>query len=142
MKFVVPCVLWFQSSHWRCSLEKGVQENFVKFTEKHLGQSLFFNKVTGLWPATFCFFENLFYRTRLDDCLQLIRTFDIEMFLKNFKCRKSIYRSSHWRCSVRKGMACNFIKKETSGTVVFLWIFAKFLRTPFYRTPLDDCFCI
>ena len=35
-----------------CSLWKGVLRNFTKFTGKHLCQSLFFNKVAGLMPAT------------------------------------------------------------------------------------------
>ena len=38
----------FRSSHQRCSMKKGVLRNFTKFTGKHLCQSLFFNKVTGL----------------------------------------------------------------------------------------------
>ena len=29
-------------------MKKGILRNFAKFTEKHLCQSLFFNKVTGL----------------------------------------------------------------------------------------------
>ena len=37
----------FRSSHWRCSVRKGVLRNFAKFTGKHLWQSLFFNKVAG-----------------------------------------------------------------------------------------------
>ena len=37
-----------RSSHRRCSVRKGVYRNFAKFTEKHLCQSLFFNKVAGL----------------------------------------------------------------------------------------------
>ena len=42
-----------QSSHRRCSIKKGVlDENFAKFTAKHLYQSLVFAKVTGLRPAT------------------------------------------------------------------------------------------
>ena len=41
-----------RSSHWRCSVKKGVLRNFAKFTGKHLCQSLFFNKVAGLRPAT------------------------------------------------------------------------------------------
>ena len=41
-----------RSSHQRCSLRKGVLRNFAKFTGKHLRQSLFFNKVAGLGPAT------------------------------------------------------------------------------------------
>ena len=32
--------------------EKGVLKNLTKFTGKHLCQSLFFNKVSGLRPAT------------------------------------------------------------------------------------------
>ena len=59
--------------------EKGFLRNFVKFTGKHLCQSLFFNKVAGLRPATLLkketlaqvfsckFYEisknNFFYRT-------------------------------------------------------------------------------
>ena len=35
------------SSHRRCSV---VLKNFTKFTGKHLGQSLFLNKVAGLRP--------------------------------------------------------------------------------------------
>ena len=42
----------FRSSHQRCSISKGVLRNFSKLTGKHLCQSLFFNKVAGLWPAT------------------------------------------------------------------------------------------
>ena len=32
--------------------KKGVLRNFAKFTEKYLCQSLFFNKIAGLKPAT------------------------------------------------------------------------------------------
>ena len=36
----------------KCSEKKGVRRNFAKFTEKHLRQGLFFDKVAGLRPAT------------------------------------------------------------------------------------------
>ena len=39
-------------SHWRYSIRKVVLRNFAKFTGKNLCQALFFNKVTGLRPAT------------------------------------------------------------------------------------------
>ena len=42
----------YRSNHQRCSIKKGVLRNFAKFTGKHLCQSLFFNKVAGLRPAT------------------------------------------------------------------------------------------
>ena len=43
-----------RSSHQRCSLRNGVLRNFTTFTEKHLRQSLFFNKVAGLSSPTLC----------------------------------------------------------------------------------------
>ena len=41
-----------RNNHQRCSVRKGVLRNFAKFKGKHLCQSLFFNKVPGLRPAT------------------------------------------------------------------------------------------
>ena len=41
-----------RSSRPQVFCEKGVLRNFAKFTGKHLRQSLFFNKVAGLRPAT------------------------------------------------------------------------------------------
>ena len=46
-------ILWARSSHQRFSVGKGVLKNFAKFMGQHLCQSLFFNKVAGLRPATF-----------------------------------------------------------------------------------------
>ena len=45
-------MILFRSSHWSCSVRKGALRNFAKISGKHLCQSLFFNKVTGLRPAT------------------------------------------------------------------------------------------
>ena len=42
----------FRSSRPREFCKKGVLRNFTKFTGKHLCQSLSFNKVAGLRPAT------------------------------------------------------------------------------------------
>ena len=41
-----------RSRQRRCSVKKGFLKIFIKFTGKHLCQSLFFNKVAGLRPAT------------------------------------------------------------------------------------------
>ena len=47
-KNLVKCYfVLLRSSHWRCSVRKGVLRNFAKFTGKHLCQSLFLNKVAG-----------------------------------------------------------------------------------------------
>ena len=40
------------SSRPKVFCKKGVLRNFAKFTGKHLCQSQFFNKVTGLMPAS------------------------------------------------------------------------------------------
>ena len=42
----------YRSSRPEVFCIKGVLENFAKFTVKHRCQSLIFNKVTGLRPAT------------------------------------------------------------------------------------------
>ena len=74
-----------RSNHLKCSMKKVILRNFTKFKGKHLCQSLFFNKVADLRPAT----------------------------------------------SIKKRLWCR----------CFPVTFTKFLRTPFHRTPLDDCFC-
>ena len=62
-------------------------------------------------------------------------------FFRNLKLHNgmvpSINRSSHQRCSIRKGVLRNFAK-----FTVFLWILWNFLEHLFYRTPLCDCFWI
>ena len=52
MSLSVFCVVNCRSSHWRCSMKKGVPKNSTKFRRKHLRQSLFFKKVAGLRSAT------------------------------------------------------------------------------------------
>ena len=90
-----------------------------------------------------------------DSCFSLRKLFRI------------LFRSSHRKCSIKEGVLKNFakFKRNTCARVSFLiklqawglrlatlskkrpWHscfpvnFAKFSRTPFYRTPLDDCFC-
>ena len=47
------CTNWsiYRSSHSEVFCKKGVLWSFTKFTGKHLCQSFFFNKITGLRPA-------------------------------------------------------------------------------------------
>ena len=47
IEFAITIKMTIRSSHQRCSVRKGVHRNFVKFTEKHLCQAVFFNKVAG-----------------------------------------------------------------------------------------------
>ena len=50
--FVFIFFLSYRSSRPNVFCKNGVLENFTKFTWRHLCQSLFFNKVAGLSPAT------------------------------------------------------------------------------------------
>ena len=47
-----------RSSRPEVFYKEGVLRNFAKVTEKHLCQSLFFNKVTGLWLPPVAASEN------------------------------------------------------------------------------------
>ena len=47
-----PKIVWSEAVALRCSAKKGVLRNFVKFSGKQLYQSLFFNKVADIRPAT------------------------------------------------------------------------------------------
>ena len=68
-----------KSTHLEVFCKKGALKNFTKFTEKHLCQSRFFNKVAGplkkrLWHRCFSmnfakFLRLPFYRAPLDDSL-------------------------------------------------------------------------
>ena len=69
----------FLSSHQRCSIEKCVLKNF---TGKHLCQSIFFNKVTGLRPATLLI-RKLWHRYFPMNFVKFLRT----RFLQNISER-------------------------------------------------------
>ena len=117
--------------------KKGVLGNSTKFTGKHLCQSLFFNKVAGLRPATLLK-KRLWQRCFPVNFLKFLRTlFFIEhlwwlLLEKSNKCSKCIMfnkkcvlenfylqnskESSYIRFSfLIKCLAevCNFIKKES-----------------------------
>ena len=88
-------------SHWRCFIRKGVLRIFAKFTEKHLRQSLFFDKVAGLRP-------------------QARVSFLIKLQASGLRS-VTLLKKGLWH----KRFPVNFVKC---------------LRTPFYWTPLEDCF--
>ena len=82
---------WAQnrSSHQGCSVRKGVLRNFAKFTGKHLCQSLFFNKVTGLRPATLLK-KKLWHRCFLVNFVKFLRA----LFLQNTSGRLLLLKLS------------------------------------------------
>ena len=113
-----------------------------------LGRSVNFNITYRFLLRQPVFPDHLFLMTRLEAITIQITT-----------------RSSHQRCSVRKDDLRNFakltgkhlcqilfynkivgpepatfLKKKRLWHRYFPMNFAKFLRTPFHKTPLDDCF--
>ena len=88
-----------RSSHRRSSVRKGALRNFAKFTEKHIWQSLFFIKISGL-------------------CLQLYQKRHsgknfFRWILGNFY-EHFLYRAPPWDCFLRKPK--NQIKKKKKHT--------------------------
>ena len=77
-----------RGSHQRCSMKKGVLRNFIKFTGKHLCQSLFFNKVAGLRLSTLLK-KRLLHRCFPVNFGKFLRT----LFLQNISGRLLLHRS-------------------------------------------------
>ena len=105
----------------RLVLWKVVLRNFAKFTGKHLCQSLLFNKVAGLRPATLLkkrhwhtgvflwilrfFLKHLFYRKPPVDCLCInIRSLKLHELEK-------VFRILHYWLNYKNVTFPNFLKK-------------------------------
>ena len=51
-----------RSSHWSCSIKKGVTKNFAKFTGKHLCQSLWKKRLWNrCFPVNFAKFSRALF---------------------------------------------------------------------------------
>ena len=109
------------SHHSRRACKKGVLKNFVNVTGNHLCCSLLLIKLQA-W--------HLFWRTSLNNCFWAVLAPLAVTYAFYFIF--STYRSSHLRCSVKKGVLRNFAKalqfylNRDSGTGVFLWILQSF----------------
>ena len=98
----------FWSSHQRCSVKKAVLKNFVKFTGKHLYQSLFVKKVADLTPATLskkslwnrCFFFVHFpkFKRLLLSVLRVVRTVltEVKSNPQINEAKKKLVQSKFW----------------------------------------------
>ena len=132
--------------HQRCSLRKGVLINFAIFTRKHLCQSLFFNEVTGLCPATLlkkrlwhrCFPVNFakflrtlfFYRAPLGNCFWSSRS---HMFYKVGVLKNlAKFTEKHLCCSLFSNRPATLWKKRLHHSS-FPMNFSENLRIPFLQ---------
>ena len=95
-------------------MKSGVLKNLAKFTGKHLYQSLLFNKAVDLRAATLLK-KRLWHRCFLADFVKVLRIYFLQN--KHFRTTASLrifwkhelnIRSSHWSCSVKKGVLKNF----------------------------------
>ena len=86
--FLPKTQIWLFHLHWRCSVRKAVLRNFGKFTEKHLCQRLFSNKVAGLGLAQV--FSCEFYEISTNTFLQnnLWATFSVSVMMMIIIVRK------------------------------------------------------
>ena len=78
-------------------MKKGVLRNFTKFTGKHLCQSLFFNKVAGLRPATLLK-KRLWHRCFPVNFVKFLRT----PFLQN-----TFFTEHLWTTASTRSIYCN-----------------------------------
>ena len=135
----------FRGSHRRCSIKKGVLENFANFIGKDLCKVLFFSKVSGLtptllkgeFPVNFAkFLRTPFWQNTSRNCFGIFQNIHI----------KNNFRSSRPEVFCKKGVPRNFTKFTGKPLCFrpaillekrlryrgFPVNFVKFLRTPFF----------
>ena len=97
IEFCQLCVISTNILATGCVLKKRFLANFAKFTGKHLCQSLFFNKVAGLWPATLLK-KRLWYRCFPVNFAKFLRTpFYIEHLWWLLLVFNNLLFSSYWK---------------------------------------------
>ena len=100
-----------RSSHWRCSVKKGVLKNFAKFTGKHLCRSLFLIKLQAFikkrllyrcFPVKFAIFPRTPILNNICERLLLIialrvshhdkASFPSQICFSSFECFRIFFR--------------------------------------------------
>ena len=129
----------------RCSVRKGVPRNFANFTRKQLCQSLFFNKVADLRPATLlkkrpwhrCFFSEFCEISNNTFFTEYLLATASDYFYSNFgkiqNICKWICESTIWSSSVP---AYNYNLQSKP------WIETDYFSCPGTPRNLKKTFCI
>ena len=120
----VPISLRVVSSRAEVFCKKGILRNFAKFTGKHLCQSLFFNKVAGLRPATLSK-NRLWHRYFTVNFVKFVRTAFLTehlrwLLLSQSEVHSELSQTSWWRFCEKK--LSTESKKPLLRTIRF-WIF-------------------
>ena len=129
--------VWHRSSRPEVFCEKDVLRKFAKFTGKHMCQSLFFDKVAGLRPATllkkrlwhWCFPVNLtkFLRTPfyIENLWWLLLLGIYFMFIAKGKLCFSLI-CSFYCCLVKRGWGLKVAQQFSMRGLVFInWLLIK-----------------
>ena len=122
-----------RSSHRRCSRTKDVLIIVAKFTGKHLPQTLFFNKIASLRPATLLN-ERHWYRCFPMNFAKLLRT----PILKNvcdrlllFAGQKTTYKLNRRDLLLLPCLVHFNISVASSFLFFYLWFLCKYLFLAF-----------
>ena len=83
-----------RTSHHSCSIKKPALGNFAKFIGKHLCQSLFFNKVADLSPATLFFLKKIL--AQVFSC-EFNKIFKNTFFTEHIRASVQIQEGKKWR---------------------------------------------
>ena len=137
-----------ETSVRRCSLEKVFCKYAANLQENTHALTLYWNHTSArVFSCKFaaCFAEHLFLTTSLGGCFWLFKlVFMIYCFIRLpiMQYRLSIVRSSHQRCSVRKGALRNFAKftGKTCARLTmnsYYWRWSICLRT--VNTAVEFC---
>ena len=105
-----------RSNHRRGSERKGGLKNFANFIGKHLGQSLFFNKIAGLRPMNTFFMERLWAT--------------VSMFFKNFS-----FCVGYWH-------ALEYNLREQSQSTLAKWAAKLIVLVKIYTFSWDKTVCL
>ena len=117
-EFILFTEFIYRSSHQRCSMRKGVLRNFAKFTGKHLGQSLFFNKVVGLRPAALLK-RRLWPRCFPVNFVKFLRT---PFFTEHLWATASVFKMSQKLSTSHISLDLTLTGKITTSNELFMFI--------------------
>ena len=121
-------------------VKERVLKNFVKFTEKHLFQSLSFNKVAGLRPVTLLK-KRLWHRCFPVNFAKFSRTARVAACVSQIRLRFAVLpRNRSSQVTIQNCFQCRGISSENQADSFLQWVppFSEGTSSPFWVPPLSD----